>query len=364
MFNSPIIETIISLTLLFFFFSVLVSCVQEGTVSIFKTRGKLLEHAIGEVLNDKFNKNFAYLLYQHPQIDLLKQKQSTRPSYIDPPIFAKALIDLMAAESTETIFLQDKDKDGLLTKITQFKPAVLPALARLAGDEHEARAMSPSAVNVHDRFALGVETLKQSELKRLLNSFLVNDGGKATADPLQDLQNQIQGWFVGYMERVSGWYKRKVRKNIFFASFAVVLILNLNFITIAKSIYTNSSLRDSLLAKASEAAADPNAIQNIKTTLEKEYNIDKENVNAILGAELPIGWKSFSKKENTGLTIIGLWLSYVRDFFTIHLTWINAFGWIIFALALTRGAPFWFDILKKFVNVRNAGISPDNRGAK
>jgi H+/gluconate symporter-like permease len=33
-------------------------------------------------------------------------------------------------------------------------------------------------------------------------------------------------------------------------------------------------------------------------------------------------------------------------------------GWILTALAVSLGAPFWFDILKRFMNIRNAGVKP------
>jgi hypothetical protein len=34
-------------------------------------------------------------------------------------------------------------------------------------------------------------------------------------------------------------------------------------------------------------------------------------------------------------------------------------GWLITALAISLGAPFWFDLLNKFINLRNAGKNPD-----
>jgi hypothetical protein len=36
------------------------------------------------------------------------------------------------------------------------------------------------------------------------------------------------------------------------------------------------------------------------------------------------------------------------------------FGWLITAIALSMGAPFWFDLLGKIMNVRNAAKSPDS----
>ena len=33
-------------------------------------------------------------------------------------------------------------------------------------------------------------------------------------------------------------------------------------------------------------------------------------------------------------------------------------GWLLTGAALTLGAPFWFDLLNKFVNLRGAGVKP------
>ena len=39
-------------------------------------------------------------------------------------------------------------------------------------------------------------------------------------------------------------------------------------------------------------------------------------------------------------------------------------GWFATGLALSLGAPFWFDLLSKFMNLRGAGVKPDRRDAK
>jgi hypothetical protein len=36
-------------------------------------------------------------------------------------------------------------------------------------------------------------------------------------------------------------------------------------------------------------------------------------------------------------------------------------GWILTAVAASLGAPFWFDTLNKFMNVRSVGASPDEK---
>jgi hypothetical protein len=61
---------------------------------------------------------------------------------------------------------------------------------------------------------------------------------------------------------------------------------------------------------------------------------------------LPIGWADFRWKglNQTALDILS-WLP----------------GWLITALAVSLGAPFWFDLLNKFINIRGAGKAPEER---
>lgn len=355
---SPIMDTILSLVVLFFFFSVLVSCIQEGTVPIFKTRGKMLSYAIDEVLNDKFNKNFGYLLYQHPQVDLLKQKQDELPSYIEATTFSKALIDLIAAESTETVYkpevpgtddpiaLAGKASQTVSTrKDLQIKPELMPLLVEKENSSlFQLGSYHPRDIRLMDRFWLGVESLRNSDLKNLLQSFLSASTSNDGRPDVVALQSHIEQWYNGYMERVTGWYKRKIRTNILVVSVIVTLLLNLNFIILVKTIYASGPLREALVAEAQQMAQNPNALEELKAKFEKEESLNHIDVESILGAKLPIGWDPNKP------------VSYYFSKEVLNLT--NFFGWLIFALALSRGAPFWFDVLKKFVNMRNSGTAP------
>jgi hypothetical protein len=40
------------------------------------------------------------------------------------------------------------------------------------------------------------------------------------------------------------------------------------------------------------------------------------------------------------------------------------FGWLLAAMAISMGAPFWFDLLGKVVNFRNAGSKPASSEAR
>jgi len=37
-------------------------------------------------------------------------------------------------------------------------------------------------------------------------------------------------------------------------------------------------------------------------------------------------------------------------------------GWLLTILAVSLGAPFWFDVLNRFMNLRSAGNAPSEKG--
>ena len=44
--------------------------------------------------------------------------------------------------------------------------------------------------------------------------------------------------------------------------------------------------------------------------------------------------------------------------------WNHLLGWIVTVLAISLGAPFWFDVLNKIMNLRNAGRATDEARSK
>jgi hypothetical protein len=54
----------------------------------------------------------------------------------------------------------------------------------------------------------------------------------------------------------------------------------------------------------------------------------------------------------------------VRTAWLFGSIWSHLLGWIVTVLAISIGAPFWFDLLNKFVNLRSAGRATDEPRSK
>jgi len=364
--QSIYLDTAISVVLVLLLFSVLTYAVQEWWSAVRKMRGKMLEYAIYEALNDKLNKNFGVLLYEHPQIDLLKRTQDDLPSYMPSSNFAVALIDLITRESTVCLIPQDPATDPLVEV--------------------------PSApVDPYKAFVAGVTSLKQSDLKVLLNSFLLN------SPDIVSLQQHIEAWFNQYMDRVSGWYRKKSSYSVALISLAVVLVFNFDMVFLVKNIYGNSNLRDALVAQAQQVTSHPEKIKAIigpnldkqVATIDSGYQVkmktsdpatkvqlEKDRLKADSAAtkaaldksvkdiasttaeldslNLPIGWRIDSKGLHQPVTL----LSKGRQCWTIPL------GWLLSAILVSFGAPFWFNLLMKLVPLRKTGVKPGAKKSK
>lgn len=182
------------------------------------------------------------------------------------------------------------------------------------------------------------------------------------------------------MDRLSGWYKRRAQLLAFTIGFVIAIVANVDSVLIANQLWRQPALRDKL-----ELQADLLVLHN-------QYETEQENLeqavlsSAEIGAlSLPIGWignpqainsKGLVKVSNDksvscvllpkngddiyGFSITGRCYPIANAPYLYDLSgWLQKFlGLLITGLAAAQGAPFWFDVLKKVVNVRSSGINP------
>jgi len=146
-------------------------------------------------------------------------------------------------------------------------------------------------------------------------------------------QKNVEAWFNDAMSHVSGWYKRWTQMVIGALALVVVCGANADTIQIVQRLSRDGPLRAALVAAADNAArsAPDQDDARAKAVLEQADNL-----------MLPLGWNRASAAA--ARTPLGL-LAKVA-------------GLIASVLAVSLGAPFWFDTLNKVINVRGAGIPP------
>jgi hypothetical protein len=159
----------------------------------------------------------------------------------------------------------------------------------------------------------------------------------ADAEDLTKAQQNIEKWFDDAMERVSGRYKRRAQWVILALAMLLSWGLNVDTFRVVSSLYYNGTLRASVVAAAQRATQQPYATAREQVLLEYKDII------------LPIGRSGTddslfpSNGEPWGWAVV---------------------GWLITGFAVSQGAPFWFDVLNKLVNMRATGDPPPTAAQK
>jgi hypothetical protein len=158
----------------------------------------------------------------------------------------------------------------------------------------------------------------------------------AAADgDLARLQVGVADWFNAAMDRVSGWYKRRSQIIVFCIGLVIAAAYNIDTIQVVNQLSRDSALRAALVS-AAEAR---------QRTGPGEAGFQQE-VKVLGDLGLPLGW-SFEPAGGGPLTDLRRPPSSVVD-------WVlKVLGLLLTGLAVSLGAPFWFDVLNKIVVVRS-----------
>ncbi|MDQ6611025.1 MAG: hypothetical protein M3Y64_01220 [Gemmatimonadota bacterium] len=309
MFGSVILDTAVGLVLIYLLLSLVSACIREWFAGVLKIRSTTLATGMHQLLGDE---QLMKDLYEHPLIVSLyrgnsyeeARKNRDLPSYIPARTFSAALLDLI---------VRGRDVKS---------PVQAGAASRVMTVEN-VRAQIAQIANVRVQRAV-------------LSAIDSAEGDLGT------LQNNIEHWFDSTMDRVSGWYKQRTQLWIFLIGLILVIIADADSLSIARRLYVDPAQHQVAVGFATSMS---------KGTGD---SVTLSQANAKLEAlSLPlVGWNA--------VPLQGIWPTW-EEFTRILLHSRNAlFGWIITALAISLGAPFWFDTLNKIMIVRST-IKPHQK---
>ncbi len=184
-----------------------------------------------------------------------------------------------------------------------------------------------------------IDRLPDGDLKRSLAA-LMHEAG----DSIVRSRHAIELWFNDSMDRVSGWYKRKTQWTTVILALIITVLTNADTLRIANTLWREPTVRAALVAQAQAR------VQEGAPSLE-----DRSAVQQLMGwtNELNTLGEKWNKDGVAGLTA---WLQpTVSD---------HIIGWLLTAIATSLGAPFWFDMLNKVINLRSVGKSPEEMRPK
>ena len=169
-------------------------------------------------------------------------------------------------------------------------------------------------------------------------------------------RTSVEQWYDDHMDRVSGWYKRHVAKITLVAGAIIVILLNLNALTIGRTLYTENAVSaavSAVAAKAAPASCSSRTSQDCLADLEGQ-------LSAAAAAGLPVGWGTVRACTQPGarcnwLDQRGIFSPYGNSGWQLVLVLV---GFLIMIISLVPGAQFWFGLLSKLGSLRATGPKP------
>lgn len=402
MFGNVALDVAISLVFIYLLYSLLASIVQELISRTFNLRARLLTKALRRILdNDMRKSNMGYLsqftffswcyeqvwsiiyfflpfrnspflkkFYDHPGIKSLgEDRAASRPSYISPQMFVQSLMHI----------LRGTGFDG-------------------AKDDEAAR--------VKQNLENGQTLIGPETREHLLN--LIEDAKHES----EEFRHKVEQWFDEVMARTSGWYKKQTQVLLIVIGFIIAWQFNVDSIAITRILAKDKKIREQMVALATKRYE---VYGQYKDSLQRKMVIREDTIAmgdsviirtdtvyqaSIADQEMDSLYRGLSNDAAEVQDILGISrgscgddtdTAYVQlrarmDTVAGRLLsgpeqekyqqamqavakrkvgcythpyqqngWLVFAGWLITALALSLGAPFWFDLLNKVVQIRTTG---------
>ena len=343
--GSTVLEVALGLMFVYLLLSLLCSAVGEYIEAKLNSRAKYLQQGIRLLLNetDGTGIDLAERLYSHGLVRPLYRNAAKLPSYIPSRTFALALWNMATS-------------------------------AAAAGAQAPVGTAGVTADLKRIRQAVDTQIPNQ-ELKTALLTLIDEANGD-----LARARKNVEDWYDAMMDRVSGWYKRRTAVIMLVLGFVVAAAVNADTISLAKALARDGALRQSIAGAAERhlesalpampagastgnvdsgnpppaAARDATNDPGQKTTSTRHASTPQEHTGAasaqvqeayarVNELGLPIGWVFHPDDPADPRAFPDEVLPFV----------LKLFGLLLTGFAISQGAPFWFDLLNRFMVVRS-----------
>ena len=241
-----------------------------------------------------------------------------------------ALLDPNSATYAELVALAQREGDAVLDMLNKLQQEVIPPQLQKSLATLSSRAEAQ-----------------------------IRAAGEATGTELQQLQTELEAWFNRGMERASGVYRRNVKGVGLLVGLAIAFTVNADTLYMFQRLSSDQAIRSSIVQTAeqlevqainsAEELAAGTPIGDLSERIEGNLRAVGEAVKESLADyPLPIG------RTQTVLAAQQL----AQESWPIPVIPQRLVGWLITALALSMGASFWFDLLRKVMSVRASGDRP------
>lgn len=316
-----LLEAIVATIVIFLALSLIASELLEQLQSLTRARAFNLEKTIENLLGQAFKEKVYKDLKQELGVKLYKSNsdkssnllcRSLGPSYIEASDFSRIVISLLKDDGQNP----DISSSELFEKIKK-------------GDLLKSDDQTPTEKNFEDARRIFKSIATMAEF---------SPSSDNANDKMQKFRAELEKTFNSAQERTTGHYKRWSKLYLFILGLFIAAIANAD----ALYIVTEFAKKPAITAPLIEAATDESLQSEELQPLFSERLTEALQVD-----DLPLFWRAV--EDNTPWWDLQARLHDKQKDNLIGL----GIGWIISAVAIMMGAPFWFDLLKNVVNVRS-----------
>ena len=203
----------------------------------------------------------------------------------------------------------------------------------------------------------------------------------STAQNMEQATAQLVDWFDEGMNRATRTFTQSMQKLSLLMGLVIAVFVNIDSLQLARSLWEDPALRDSVAAVAQQAVeagtleATMNAstpvsgtvsaqgvnlgLGDIAQEITDDFVVAQTTVNELISLNLPIGWTYENLNElDADDELLELKMGHSNNIWNL-LPWNNAnwlglvlskvVGLILTMIAVSQGAPFWFNILRRLM---------------
>lgn len=398
MFDNVALNLVIGLVFIYLLYSLFATVLSEIIATKLGLRARNLKEGIDRMLNDVANEDQGFWPRMWDSLKLMKNPQNPRvtnfynhpeikylgstgifkvPSQFKAVSFSKTLLNLLNETGYKKLNVDgntkmDDPEEGDIKEIpvTEIsKERIIAALTGIVADHKTATGGEKVKI-----------VLDEETAKYVLSMWYESYGD------LVKFKLQLEAWFDRTMEQCTEWYKRKIQIVLLVLGFMLAWFFNADTFTIISKLSTDKDARDKIVMLAaaySQNNTPPNpatgaafpadkldSLNNVKKRLEQ----DIADANTILGVggwapdSVKIVLDSVTKQKiySPQVDFVSLSKADQQEKALIRFTHVEKwqyffrllahhfFGFLITAIAISLGAPFWFDMLNKMMKLRTS----------
>jgi hypothetical protein len=403
MFDNVALNVVIGLVFIYLLYSLFATVLSEIIATQLGLRARNLKEAIDRMLNDEKEGHKPFLLRLLDSMRLMKNPRNPRITnfYNHSEIKYLGSTGIFKVPSQFKAISFSKTVVNLLNE-TGYNKLQLDKTTKMRDPDEGDRKDIPATVVTRERIdaaLLGIvhdhrtETDRVEKLKIVLDEETAKYVLSLWEDSFGDLTKfrlQLEAWFDRTMEQCLEWYKRKIRVVLLILGFMLAWFFNADTFIIINKLSNDKDAREKLVTLAAaysernktappEPGTTPLTNAQIDSLLgiKQKLSQDISDANTVLGTGC---WPADSVRvrRDSASGVFFYEPSLDRDVMAVltnntipdggyyyfeavdkwrYFGWLLRFhflGYLVTAIAISLGAPFWFDLLNKLMSLRTS----------